>query len=136
MGFRLGRKLNTTILSFITTKKQRTSTSALLSCVVLFLLILKGNVAFVACADADNVFNGVDEDFAIADLSGIEGFFGGFDDGANGDFADDDFDFQFGQQIHFQFNAAVVFGAAFLQAAAEDVGDGHAADADFVHGGF
>ena len=43
---------------------------------------------------------------------------------------------ELGQQVHGQGHAPVVLRAALLNAAAQHLGDGHAGDADVVHGGF
>jgi hypothetical protein len=90
--------------------------------------------AFFAGADADGFFDVRDEDFAIADLSGI----GGADDGV-GDITgavviDDDFDFDFGEEVDRVFAAAIDFGVTFLTAETFDLGDGHALYADAGEG--
>jgi len=68
--------------------------------------------------DADRAFNVADENLAIANLAG----FGGAHDGLDGLFFDgvreDDFDFDFGQEINGIFAAAINFGVAFLAAEA------------------
>jgi hypothetical protein len=87
-------------------------------------------------ADADGIFDGADEDFAVTDFAG----FGGFNDGVDGFgsavVGDDDFDFDFGEEIDGIFAAAIDFGVAFLAAEAFDFGDRHAFNAEAGEGVF
>ena len=90
-----------------------------------------GVVAAFAGADADGVFDWEDEDFTVADFAGVGGFGDGVDDLVAAGVVDDDFDFDFRDEVDGVFAAAVDFGVAFLAAEAADFGDGHALDADF-----
>ena len=82
----------------------------------------------LTCPYLDDLFNVVDEDLAVADVTGVERLFGGFDDLADGDGADNYVDLYLRQQVRLDLNAAVVFGLALLGAAAQHVGDGHTSD--------
>lgn len=57
--------------------------------------------------------DGIDKDLAVSDVSGIERLFGRLDHGIHGNIADDDFDFDFGQEGCVQFDAAVSLTAPF-----------------------
>jgi len=74
-------------------------------------------VAF-AGADADEAIHRNDEDLAVADRTG----FGRLDDGIDGGIglvgADEEFDFEFGDEIDLVLGAAVDFGVAALAAEA------------------
>ena len=67
-------------------------------------------------------------------MTGIQYFLGRVNHRAHGNLADYNFHFNLGQQIHLHRNAAVVFRAAFLHAAAQYLRDRHAGNANFLHG--
>ena len=85
-------------------------------------------------ADADGVVDGIDEDLAVADLAGVADPLGGLDDGLDRDVADDDLDLDLWQQFRIDLLAAVELGVSLGQAAAVDLADGHAGNADGVQG--
>jgi len=82
-------------------------------------------------ADSYGFVDAGDEDFAVADFAGA----GGADDGGDGfvfeGVGDDDFYFDFREEIDGVFAAAVELGVAFLAAVASGFEDGHAFDAGF-----
>lgn len=88
----------------------------------------------VAGADADGVFDVEDEDLAVADFAGLADALGRFDDFFDRHLAYDCFDLDVRQQVDGVFLAPVYFDVAFLEAAAVDLADGHAHDADGVEG--
>src|ERR1019366_8247772 len=96
----------------------------------------RGLAALVG-ADAHDILDRQDEDFAVADLAGL----GGPHDRVNGlagsVVGDGDLEFHLREKIHRVFAAAVNLRVALLAAEALDLGDGHAADADggqgFLH---
>jgi hypothetical protein len=94
--------------------------------------VSEGFVAFLFGANANGIVNGHDEDFAIADLAG----FGRFDNGSGGRLdpviGKDDFEFDFWQEIHGVFTAAVDFGVAFLPPESLHLSDRHSFNADFT----
>src|SRR5438105_13627926 len=91
---------------------------------------LDGLLAGFIGADADGVFDGADENFSVADFSGFGGFDDGLDRFGSAAVGDNDFDFDFGEEIDGVFAAAIDFGVAFLTAEAFDFRDGHAFDAE------
>ena len=82
----------------------------------------------------DHFIHVVDKDFAVADMSGVERFLGGLNDALHREIAHDDLDLDLGKQGGVQLHAAVALAGPFLDAAAHDLRDGHAGDADVVHG--
>ena len=100
------------------------------------LNILKRVIPFFAGTNLHDIFNVVNEDLAVADVTGIEYCLRGVDDLLNRDLRDDNVDLNFREERSFDGDAAVVFEFTLLYAAAEDVRDGHAGDADVHHRGF
>ena len=98
--------------------------------------ILKRIVAFLSGANLHYVLNIGNKDLAIADMSGVEDLLSGFNDAANRDFADYNFNLYLGQQIDFDRNAAIIFRLALLGAAAQNVGNRHTGDTKFHHCSF
>jgi hypothetical protein len=92
----------------------------------------EGFIAFLFSSDPNGIINGRHKDFAIADFSGL----GRFDDRNRGRIhaviGEDDLEFDFGQEVHGVFTAAVDFGVAFLTTKAFDFGYRHAFNADFT----
>lgn len=86
-------------------------------------------------ADPNDFRDGVDENFSIADLAGVDGF-------PN---LENDFLGHFRGNRHFHFNlrlegdgvlsSPVEFGVAFLPPEAANFRNGHSSDADFFQGG-
>src|SRR6185437_2321029 len=77
-------------------------------------------------ADAHDLLERRDEDFSVADLSGL-GFRGDRLDRRFRHFAfDGDLDLELRQEAHGVFGAAVDFGMSLLSPVALDLGDGHA----------
>ncbi len=97
---------------------------------------LEGGFAVFVVADSDGFVDAGDEDFAVADFAGA----GCADDGGDGFVfevvGDDDFDFDFGQEVDGVFASAVELGVALLAAVAASFEDGHAFDACFEEGVF
>ena len=97
---------------------------------------LDGFFARFVSPDPNRFVNGRDEDFAVSDLARL----GGLDDGSGGRFhhgiAEDDFDFDLGQEVHRVFAAAVDFRVTFLAAEALDLAYRHALHADVGEGFF
>ena len=91
---------------------------------------LDGGGAALAGADADGVFDGEDEDFAVADLAGAGVFENRVDHGVQRGGVDHDLDADFGQVVDLHLLSAVLLDHAALRAAAADFGDRHADDAD------
>jgi hypothetical protein len=95
---------------------------------------LNGLFAFFFGPDADGLFDGGDEDFAIADLTGL----GRLDDGGYCGLqlfvGEDDFQFNFWQEVDRIFAAAIDFSMTFLAAEPFNFTDGHAFDPDFAEG--
>ena len=87
-------------------------------------------------ADADGGFHGADEDFAIADFPGFGSLDDGIDGGLHAVFSDDELNFNFGEEVHGVFAAAIDFGVTFLATKSLDFGDRHAFESDFVQGVF
>ena len=102
-------------------------------CTVLFHILERVQI-FLSGTHFDDLSNGVDEDLTVSDMPGRERLFGGLDHGVYGDIADDDLHLDLRQESCIQFHAAVSLPGAFLDAAAHDLRDGHAGDADLVHG--
>ena len=79
----------------------------------------------------DGFINRVNEHFTVTDFAG----FGGFHDGGDGGFdepvRENDFDFDFGQEVDGVLASAVDFGVALLASETFHLGDRHAFDADF-----
>lgn len=100
------------------------------------LFVHNGHRAAITGTDADGIVQAVDEDLAVAGFSCFADFFSDFDDLVDRDFADDRFDFDARQEVDVIPLAAVDFDVAFLEAAAEDLADRHAHDADVVQGFF
>lgn len=101
-----------------------------------FFFIHNGFGTAVSRADTDGIFYVEHEDFAIARFPGLADAHGRFDDVIDRDFADDRFHFDMGEEIYLVFLAPVYFDVAFLCAAAIDLADRDAHDADGVQGGF
>ena len=59
----------------------------------------------LTCPYLDDLFNVIDEDLAVADVTGVERLFGGFDDLADGDGADYYVDLYLRQQVRLDLNA-------------------------------
>jgi hypothetical protein len=97
---------------------------------------LDGGIAFFFSADTNSFFDIRDEHFAVADFAGL----GGFDDRGQGSvflrIANDEFDFDLGQEIHCVFAAAIDFGMSLLTTEALDFANRHAFDTDFAQGVF
>jgi hypothetical protein len=89
----------------------------------------KGFIAFLLRANPKGIVDGGDENLAITDLSGL----GRLDDCPRGRVyavvGEHNLQFDFRQEIHGVFTAAVNFGVAFLPTESLDLGDGHAFDA-------
>jgi hypothetical protein len=82
-------------------------------------------------ADADGVFDGEDEDFAVAHLSGGGEFDDGVDNGIGEVVGDNDLELDFRQRVDLVLGAAVDFGVTFLSPVPAYFSDGHALYADF-----
>ncbi len=95
------------------------------------LIDSNGIAAGFAGTDADGVFNGRNEYFAITDFSGVGTFNDGFGHGGCVFIVDDDFQFHLGEKIHGVFTATVNLGMAFLAAESFDFRNGHSLNADF-----
>ena len=91
---------------------------------------LDGGGAALAGADADGVFDGEDEDFAVADLAGAGVLEDRVDHGVQRGGVDHDLDADFGQVVDLHLLSAVLLDHAALRAAAANFGDRHADDAD------
>src|SRR6056297_148917 len=89
-----------------------------------------------AGADADGLFDGADENLAVADFVG----FGGVDDRFDGLIdlvvVDHHVDFHLGQEVDDIFGAAIKFGMAFLTAEALDLDDREALNTGVLQGFF
>ncbi len=83
-------------------------------------------VAGFAGADADGLFDGRDENLAVADLVGAGGGDDRLDRGVHHVVGEDDLDLHFGQEVHDIFGAAIEFRMALLAAEAFDFGYGKA----------
>ena len=94
--------------------------------------ILQCGVIFLAGADFHDLGDVVDEDLAVADVAGVQRLRRGVNDLLHGDLAHDDLDLDLRQQRGVDLGAAILLAAALLQAAAHDLGHGHAGDADLV----
>ena len=99
------------------------------------LFVLQSGIAFFAGANLDDILDVVDKDLAVADVSGVQGLLGGRDSVCHGNLADDRFHLDLGKQIQVHRNAAIVFRAALLDAAAENLRDRDARDSDPVEFG-
>src|ERR1017187_3000556 len=96
----------------------------------------RGLTAFFG-ADAHDILDRQDKDFAIADLTGLGGLDDRIDRLAGGIVADGDLQFRLREKIPRVFSTAINLRVPVLPAEALDLGDGHAADADggqrFLH---
>lgn len=90
----------------------------------------------VAGADANDLLDGADEDFAVADLAGASRVGNGVNDFINLRVFDGDFDFDLRQKVDGVFGATVAFDVTLLAATTANVGNGHTHDADIGEGTF
>ena len=90
----------------------------------------------VTGSDADRVWQLVNENLAVTGAACFADLFGDSDDLVDGDFADDRFYLKARQKIDIVSLAAIDFDVALLKAAAKDLADGHAHNADFVQSFF
>ena len=86
-----------------------------------------------ACSYLYNVLDVINEDLAVADMSGVKNLLGSFDYRGNGNRADYNVNLYLRQEVSFDLYAAVVFGLTLLSAAAENVRYCHTGDADTHH---
>ncbi len=97
---------------------------------------LDGGIGGFAGADPDSFLDREYEDLAVTDFARA----GGFDDGVDGIvdlvLVQDEFDFDFREEVDRVLAGAVDFGLAFLAAEAFDLGHGHADDAEIGQGFF
>ena len=84
-----------------------------------------------ARADADNLLNGVNKDFAVANFARAGGFYDGFYRAFPPFLRAISVPASLWQKINGVFCAAIDFGVPFLSPEAFDFGYGHAGDADF-----
>ena len=68
-------------------------------------------------------------------MAGVQRFPGSVHHLGHGNLGHHHVHLELGQQVHGQGHPAVILRATFLDAAAQHLGDGHACDADVVHGG-
>src|SRR5271155_1871379 len=94
-----------------------------------FLFLQRLISAFVV-ANADGFLHFGQENFAVADFAGFGGFENGLDGLLDEFIGENDFDFDFGEQIDFVLAAAVGFGVAFLAAVPAHFENRHALNAD------
>jgi hypothetical protein len=85
-------------------------------------------------ADADGFDDVAEEDFAITDFTGVCGLDDGVNDGISAAVIDDHFNFDFREEVHGVFTAAVDLSMAFLTAKTFDFHDGHTFHSDFREG--
>ena len=79
-------------------------------------LVLEGVIAFLTGTDLDHVLNIIDEDFAVADISGIQRLLNGLDQGLDRNTADNDIDLDFRQQAGGNRSSSEVESVALLGA--------------------
>src|SRR5579862_1164691 len=91
---------------------------------------LKRGGVGLAGADAHRVIEAEDEDLAVANLSGLRRRRDGVDDPVHLIGRAGDFDFDFRQETHGVFGAAIDFGVALLTSVALHLGDGQSLNAD------
>src|SRR6056297_4174829 len=89
------------------------------SLLILFFLFLLGNGlervrTVLTGADADCLFDGADENLAVADLVGLRGVDDGLDGGIDLIVVEYHVDLYLGQEIHHVFGPAIKFGMALL----------------------
>ena len=94
--------------------------------------VLKRGKVFFAGADFNDMENIVDKYLSIADVAGIEGFAGCFDDLIHRNLRDDDFYLDLGQEGSVDDSASIAFAGSSLDAAAHDLGHGHTGHAQLV----
>lgn len=85
-------------------------------------------------ADADGFDDVAEEDFAITDFTGVCGLDDRVNDGIGAAVIDDHFNFDFREEVHGVFTAAVDLSMAFLTAETFDFHDGHTFHSDFREG--
>ena len=78
------------------------------------------------------MFDGADEDFAVADLFGLRGRYDGLDGGVYLIVVQHDFDFYLGQKIYDIFSATVQFCMALLTPEAFDFDNAKALNANLL----
>ena len=88
-------------------------------------------VAFTS-PDAMGFGNRQNKYFSVADFTGLCPFNNGLNGLINLTVGQHDFDFDFRQEIHGVFAAAIYFGVTFLASETLDLGNGHAVDAEFT----
>ena len=91
---------------------------------------------FLACSDANGLFNGDDKYLAVPYLTGKGVFFNCLYYIRDDFGVDSHLDFNLWQKIYYIFGAPVYLLVAFLSAKALDFGYGHAADSEFQYGLF
>ncbi len=81
-------------------------------------------------ADADNLFDIGDEDFAVPDFSRLGGMSDRLDRALRPVVGENDFQFHLGQKIDGIFAATINLGVAFLTTKSSDFTQGHSFDPD------
>jgi hypothetical protein len=71
-----------------------------------------------------------DENLSVTDLAGLGGLHDCFDGLVDKSPGNNDFDFDFGQEAHGVFGAAIDFGVTLLATVTFDLGNGHALETD------
>src|SRR5215813_230808 len=84
----------------------------------------------LAGADTHGVVDAVDEDFSVADLTGLGGCHDRLDDFVDLIGRDCRLDLDLGQETYGVFGAAIDFGVALLTPVPLDLGDGHSVHSD------
>ena len=98
----------------------------------LLFYIFQCSQIFFAGTDFYNMPYVIYKDLAIADVTGIETFFGSFDDFFHRDIAADDFYFNFWEECSVNFGTTVFFAGTFLDTAAHNLCNGHTGDTKFI----
>src|SRR4051812_39529894 len=89
-----------------------------------------------AGTDPDDVFDGGDEYFSVADLTALRRLADCFDNGIGGLIVNHHLDFHLRQKVDGVFRPTIKFGVAFLASEAFDFEYGQTLDADIVEGIF
>lgn len=97
---------------------------------------LDGGFTALVGADADDVFDREDEDFAVTDFAGLGGGRDGGDRLGGEVVGDHDLELGLGEEINRVFGTTIDFGVSFLTSKTFHLGDGHTFDADGGEGFF
>src|SRR3712207_4170036 len=89
-------------------------------------LLLESSFSPLAGADADDIVEGGDEDFAVAELARARGARDGLDDELLDVVGDDDLDLRLRDELDLVLRAAVGLGVPALPPVALHLADGHA----------